>query len=102
VMSNRELLQSMAADAAADGKPIEAGWMSLRSTMNPQTPQEIVDVLRFYFMTGALHLFTTINDYDGSVENQDEFDALMCGLRDELESFARGTLLRHTPTRGNA
>jgi len=99
---NRDLLLSLSGLLDKEGKPIEAGWLKVRSRMPAGAAQKEVAEARLIFMCGALHLFNCICDADDGNTDQEQFDDRMCKLRDELDDFVRGALFQLAPTRGNA
>jgi hypothetical protein len=101
-MSNRDLLLSLSKLLDEQGKPVEAGWIKVRACLREPTSAEQAGLARFYFMSGALHLFRHICDLDDQARDGEQFNDRMCRVRDELQDFARSVLAHDAVTKDNA
>jgi hypothetical protein len=100
--SNRDLLLSLSELLDEQGKPVEAGWIKVRACLREPSAEQAA-LARFYFMSGALHLFRHICDLDDQSRDGEQFNDRMCRVRDELQDFARSVLAHDSVvTKGNA
>ena len=82
-------LDELSRKLADSGRLIEAGWISLRAVLPPDTPPMQVQQLRWAFMAGAQHLFSSIMAVMDPGEEPTEDDQRRMELIDrELEVFA--------------
>lgn len=87
-----------------EGKIVEAGWAGLRVLwLHPDSPPHQVEALRWAFMAGAQHLFSSINvGLDEGEEPTDRdlkrFDLIAA----ELQRFAEEIKLGMRPPAGSA
>jgi len=97
------LVVGVAKKLADDGKLIEAGWVGLRSTIDPAAPQVQVDEMRLAFMAGAQHLFASIMGILDPGEEPTEADLRkMDMIGAELDKVRGELAARYMPTRGRA
>lgn len=87
-----------------EGKLIEAGWIGLRKVwLDPETPPDILELLRMAFMAGASHLFASINSImDPGDEPSDRDLDRMSKIHEELQVFGDEMQLRLARAKGRS
>ena len=96
-------MQGLQRKLADEGKTIEAGWIALRTVwIPPDAPEDQVRDLRWAYMAGAQHLFSSIMTImDPGDEPTDADLKRMDLIAEELEAFGR-EMAASLPTEGRA
>ncbi len=100
-----EFLEKLSIELADQGKLIEAGFVGLRrAAMAPDAPEDQVREMRWAYMAGAQHLFSSIMTIlePGDDEPTEKDLARMDLISQELENFYQELTTRYTPTKGSA
>lgn len=86
------------------GRLIEAGWVGLRvMAVPPDAPELQINEMRYAFMAGAQHLFSSIMSILDPGEEPTDADLKRLELiHNELEKFREEMELRMSPTEGEA
>lgn len=96
-------LDALSKRLADDGKIVEAGWLGLRAVwLHPDSPASQVKQLRWAFMAGAQHLFSSIMTImePGIEPTPEDFDRLD-KIDKELRAFG-DEITMDLPVDGNA
>lgn len=107
-MPTKEEIQTLAHELAKrlsdQGRLIEAGWIILRAmAVPPDAPEMQVNEMRYAFMAGAQHLFSSImGTLDPDEEPTDADLRRLDLIHNELEAFRKEMELRHGGARGSA
>lgn len=86
-----------------EGRLIEAGWIALRAILPPGAPDVQVNEMRFAYMAGAQHLFSSIMGVldPGAEPTAADLRRLEL-INRELEAFYEEMQLRFDPAKGKA
>jgi hypothetical protein len=89
---------------ADQGRLIEAGWVMFRAlTVHPDAPQIQLDEMRYAFMAGAEHLFSSIIGMLDPDEDPSQNDLeRMYKIDNELEVYRKEMELRYNKPQGSA
>lgn len=103
-MADRQYLEQLSKRLADDGKLIEAGWLGLRLQVIPlDAPAIQLNDMRYAFMAGAHHLFSSIMTVlDPGAEETDADLRRMDLIHQELETFRKELELRLAKPAGKA
>jgi hypothetical protein len=103
-MADRHYLEQLSKKLADDGKLIEAGWLGLRiHAIPPDAPAVQLQEMRYAFMAGAQHLFSSImtvmdEDREPTAADMKRMDL----ISRELETFGEELKLRVAKAEGRA
>ena len=102
-MADRQYLEMLSRKMADEGKLIEAGWVGMRLACIPgDAPAVQLAEMRFAFMAGAQHLFTSMLTILDPDDEPSEADMRKMELIDaELQAFGK-ELEARLPTGGRA
>lgn len=100
----RKVADELSKRLSDDGRLIEAGWAILRGmAVAPDAPEIQLREMRFAYMAGAQHLFSSImNILDPGEEPTDRDLHRMELISNELEAFRKEMELRHSKPGGHA
>jgi hypothetical protein len=99
-----DLAERLTKQYADEGRMVEAGWVALRALhLGPTASEEQVQDMRFAYMAGAQHLFTSIMGIMDAGEEPTEHDYKMLDLiHKELEAYRKELELRFGKPEGQA
>jgi hypothetical protein len=103
-MADKQYLEQLSRKLADEGRLIEAGWVSLRIMVIPPTAgADQLNDMRFVYMAGAQHLFSSIMTIlePGQMETEADVSRLDL-IAKELETFYRELMLRAARAKGSA
>jgi len=103
-MADRSYLERLTKQLSDEGKLIEAGWVAMRMNLIPlNAPANQLQDLRFAYMAGAQHLFSSIMSILDPGEEPTDDDLRRMDLIDkELREFAKELKLLVDKTSGTA
>lgn len=103
-MADRQYLEQLSRQLADNGKLIEAGWVALRLHAIPlDAPAAQLDDMRYAYMVGAQHLFSSmLSIMDPGLEETEADVRRMDLIHRELEAFRKEIELRAAQTKGRA
>jgi hypothetical protein len=107
-MPTKEEIQTLAQELSKkltdQGRLIEAGWIILRAmAVPPNAPEVQINEMRYAFMAGAQHLFSSIMSVLDPGEEPTPADLRRLDLiHTELEAFRKEMELRHGRAEGSA
>lgn len=103
-MADRQYLEQLSRRLADDGKLIEAGWVALRLRVIPRdAPPAQLEDMRFAYMAGAQHLFSSLLSILDPGPEESEGDLRRMDLiHRELEAFVKEVELRASNPQGRA
>jgi hypothetical protein len=103
-MADRQYLEQLSKLLADDGRLIEAGWVGMRLLVVPlDAPAIQLNDLRYAFMAGAYHLFSSIMTVlDPGAEETDADLRRMALIHQELDTFRKELELRVAKSAGSA
>jgi hypothetical protein len=95
-MADRQYLEMLSRKMADEGKLIEAGWVGMRLACIPDNaPAVQLAEMRFAFMAGAQHLFTSMLTILDPDDEPSEADMRKMELIDaELQAFGTELMAR--------
>lgn len=95
-MADRQHLETLSRKLADEGKLIEAGWVGMRLACIPDNaPAVQLAEMRFAFMAGAQHLFTSMLTILDPDDEPSEADMRKMELIDaELQAFGTELMAR--------
>jgi len=91
-------MNTMAENLVREGRLIEAGWVSLETTM-PQSSMAWRNDMRTAFFAGAQHVFESLV---AASRNPEHNDVKLAAIDLELKEFIIEHRLRYEPVAGNA
>lgn len=100
----RTLAHELSKRLSDQGRLIEAGWVILRAmAVPPDAPEVQINEMRYAFMAGAQHLFSSIISILEPGEEPTDADLRRLDLiHNELEAFRKQMELRHGHPEGSA
>jgi hypothetical protein len=102
-MADRAYLERLTKELADKGKLVEAGWVSLRlHCIPPNAPAAQLTEMRFAFMAGAQHVFSSMMDMLDPEPGETPADMRRMELLNaELEAFVAELKLWASRAEGN-
>lgn len=103
-MADRSYLEQLTRKLTDEGKLIEAGWVAMRIiAVPPDATATQLDAMRYAFMAGAQHLFSSIMAMlePGVMETPDDLRRMDL-INTELEAFGEQLKLRISQPKGQA